>query len=551
MASATMDQDLIDPTHVRPCLPAEIFDLVFSHARRGSQAAAARTSHLLFDLAIPHLWRDVDVVIVLGLLYGSYYEGASNPASFQVEIPRVLPDDYFARLNIYAPHVSILRFSHRWYVAKDYSHHRFARPAIARHAADQALLPNLKALFLTGSGSLDRHLDVLLDWISALVLPGKKLVHCTFDLQPTSASSAERARDILNKLILFSDTLTSLTLNSYPLWDMALPIDLGHFPLHVPQALTHLSIASNLLARPSLAWISNMSKLSTLQISSPGLTVKQVQRVSSVVLPPDSFQALRCLEVNVYVDAAFHLWQTPMVTHLTKAVICGGMNGSTKELFALIAKKNPNLHALELRIYFPKGIEPYILDPLRSLELSALSILNSPMDGIHAIQTIGKMWPTLEVLDLGFTVIDLLDLLCVSKSLPKLKRLSMSLPTKISGEVRKLAEKPYTPANFETWRTCSPFTLVSDMGWAGRIQGLDIDFLAWVLATACPKMKLEFSFEIPTAKSIGVSLQERVSYHSRKLLSLASPEDQNGTGQLPRDDEDDEVEETQIGSLLE
>ncbi|KAG9076319.1 hypothetical protein FS749_011923 [Ceratobasidium sp. UAMH 11750] len=56
------------------------------------------------------------------------------------------------------------------------------------------------------------------------------------------------------------------------------------------------------------------------------------------------------------------------------------------------------------------------------------------MDGIHAIQTIGKMWPTLEVLDLGFTVIDLLDLLCVSESLPKLKRLSMSLPTKISGE---------------------------------------------------------------------------------------------------------------------
>ncbi|KAG9081936.1 hypothetical protein FS749_007280, partial [Ceratobasidium sp. UAMH 11750] len=283
MASTTVHHDLIDQTQIRPQLPAEIFSLIISYSRRGSQAVTARASRRLFNLVIPHLWHNVDLINVLGLLSGSSYDYPPTPASFQVEMPRILPEDYFARLKVYAPHVTSLCFCHAWYVAEDYSRHQVAWPAIARYTADQAMLPNLKTLILGGNGCLSRHLDVSLDWISALVLPGKKLVHCIFDLQldGTSAGVAEKARAILNKLFSSSDTLIVLSLRSYHLCDMALPFDPGDFPLRAPQALVYLFITSDLLTTSSLTWISEMTNLGMLQILPPGLTAQQAEKASS------------------------------------------------------------------------------------------------------------------------------------------------------------------------------------------------------------------------------------------------------------------------------
>ncbi|KAG8697524.1 hypothetical protein FRC08_006478 [Ceratobasidium sp. 394] len=227
-----------------------------------------------------------------------------------------------------------------------------------------------------------------------------------------------------------------------------------------------------------------------------------------------------------------------MVTHLTKAGIHGGRNCSTEELFALIALKSRNLRALELGIRIDSVMNPYILDPLRSLDLLELSMPISRMDNLHLIHTIGEMWPALEVLDLSLSAIDLLDFLDVSKSLPKLKRLVMNLPVELSYEVRKLAEKPCTPANFEAWEASS-FTLVSGMAWANWVIGPDVDVLALLLAMASPNIKLKFSSGTPTVGPIGVSLQERVSYHSRKLLSAANPQSPGGTSRLSRNDDGD------------
>ncbi|KAG9083222.1 hypothetical protein FRC06_004646, partial [Ceratobasidium sp. 370] len=63
----------LDKNLASPRLPAEICSLVLSHARLGSQAAAARASRLFFCLTIPHLWSnaDIDIKNILGLLPGS------------------------------------------------------------------------------------------------------------------------------------------------------------------------------------------------------------------------------------------------------------------------------------------------------------------------------------------------------------------------------------------------------------------------------------------------------------------------------------------------
>ncbi|KAG9082896.1 hypothetical protein FRC06_004786, partial [Ceratobasidium sp. 370] len=101
------------------------------------------------------------------------------------------------------------------------------------------------------------------------------------------------------------------------------------------------------------------------------------------------------------------------------------------------------------------------------------------------------MWPTLVVLELGMTVIDLGGLISVSEYLPQLKQLSTHIPGDLPAQVRKQIETGYIPRNVAAWRASS-FTLVSGMFWASMIKGPDIDVLAQILAMACPNMKLGF-----------------------------------------------------------
>ncbi|KAG9078399.1 hypothetical protein FRC06_008386, partial [Ceratobasidium sp. 370] len=114
------------------------------------------------------------------------------------------------------------------------------------------------------------------------------------------------------------------------------------------------------------------------------------------------------------------------------------------------------------------------------------------MQNSFLIPTIGEMWPTLLVLELGMTVIDLGSLIHVSEFLPQLKRLStQDIPGDLPPHVRNRVETGYTPCNVAAWRASS-FTLVSGMFWASMIEGPDIDVLAQILAMACPNMKLSF-----------------------------------------------------------
>ncbi|KAG9096655.1 hypothetical protein FS749_008039 [Ceratobasidium sp. UAMH 11750] len=167
-------------------------------------------------------------------------------------------------------------------------------------------------------------------------------------------------------------------------------------------------------------------------------------------------------------------WRLPLVNHLTEAAIYGGASWNTTELFTLIASESPNLVKLELGMRIASVVDPLFLDPLRSLELRELRVTRLRIRSKDAIRTIGSMWPTLEVLELGFTVVDLRDLLCVCNVLPELKHLTMSLPTELSPEASKLTEERHPLNNSKTWREFS-FTLVS---WANWLKESNVDVLA-------------------------------------------------------------------------
>ncbi|KAG8729937.1 hypothetical protein FRC10_003287, partial [Ceratobasidium sp. 414] len=284
----------------------------------GPWQRTARASRLPFYLTIPYLWHDVDINNILELAPGDSQE----PETFeghQIDVLQAFSENYFDRLNLYAPHVAGLDFSWTWYGHKDYSPPEPAWPAAAFHTANRALLPNLKALSLDIEGGSSRNLSIALYWIDVLVSPGKNLVYCSFDLQleHISPSVKQKARDTLRTTLSPSGGLAYLSLQSSGLWDTDNPFDLHHSSI---QALTYLSIKLELLEVSFLTWISRMPELDTLHIWLPGLTERDMVDSSSAIFPPDSFQALRCLEVTTAsLTATLYLWRAPIVNHLTTA----------------------------------------------------------------------------------------------------------------------------------------------------------------------------------------------------------------------------------------
>ncbi|QRV87063.1 hypothetical protein RhiJN_15081 [Ceratobasidium sp. AG-Ba] len=502
-------------------LPAEIWNSIISRAGTSSRISLSRVSRPLFHLTVPYIWRDVNITTVLGLLPGSSHQHPRDPEGFEIEVPSHLPEGYFERLDIYAPHIQMIGFTCAWLVPKDYSRHVISWPAIALRTADRALLPNLRAISLEGKGSFGHQLYVALDWVDALVLPSLNLVQCTFDLKLEGIDLVVKykAQHILGQILSQSPKLEYLSLQSYNAWEVAGPSGVDHFPFWdvILQSLSYLAITSELLSSSSLVWIAKLPKLRRLQLSSPGLTPQHIVDCSLAVFPAESFGALTCLEVTTSnLGAALYLWQTSMVERLTQARIYGGRNWHIDEFLRLVSLRSPHLTRLELGLRIDSEIDPHVLASLAPLPLCELRIGMTRLASTSTLQTIGDTLPLLELLDLSLTTIDLQDLLYVYKSLPKLKRLCMNLPAELS-EVRGLVETYSPPTSDPTWRIFS-ITLVSSAYWVRWMRPEDVNLLARLLAMACPHMKLE----LDTGRQVAAfcqSLQESVLACGQRLLA--------------------------------
>ncbi|QRV87001.1 hypothetical protein RhiJN_15019 [Ceratobasidium sp. AG-Ba] len=502
-------------------LPAEIWNSIISHACTRSRINLSRVSRLLFDLTVPYIWRYVNITTVLGLLPGSSHQHPRDPGGFEIEVPSHLPEGYFDRLDIYAPHIQMVGFTCAWLVPKDYSRHIISWPAIASRTVDRALLPNLRAISLEGKWSFGHQLYVALDWVDALALPSLNLVQCTFNLKLEGIDSVvkDKAQHILRQILSRSPKLEYLSLQSYNAWEAAGPSEIDHFPFQdtIPQSLSYLAITSELLTSSSLVWIAKLPKLRRLQLSLPGLTPQHIVDCSMAVFPAQPFGALTCLEVTTSnLRAALYLWQTPMVEQFTQARIYGGRNWYIEQFLRLVSLRSPYLTGLELGIRIDSEVDPHILASLAPLLLCELQIGMTRLASTSILQIIGDTLPLLELLDLSLTTIDLHDLLYVYRSLPKLKRLSLNLPTELS-EVRGLVETYSPPTSDPTWRNFL-FTLVSSAYWIRWIKPEDVNLLARLLAMACPHMKLEVDSGRQAALFCQ-SLQDSVLACGQRLLA--------------------------------
>ncbi|QRV72019.1 hypothetical protein RhiJN_00033 [Ceratobasidium sp. AG-Ba] len=214
--------------------------------------------------------------------------------SRQIKIPSYLPECYFERLDIYAPHIRMIGFPCAWLVPKDYSRHVISWPAIALRTDNLALPPNLKAISLEGKGSFSHQLYVALDWVDALVLLGVNLVQCNFDLKLDGIDPAakDKAQRILRQILSQSPNLEYLSLHSHNAWEVASLSGTDHFPFQdtIPRFLTYLAATSELPTSSSLAWIAKLAKLSRWLLSSPGHTPQHIVDCSLAVFPTKSLR---------------------------------------------------------------------------------------------------------------------------------------------------------------------------------------------------------------------------------------------------------------------
>ncbi|CAE6475787.1 unnamed protein product [Rhizoctonia solani] len=194
-----------------------------------------------------------------------------------------------------------------------------------------------------------------------------------------------------------------------------------------------------------LRWFSQMPELSILE-----LTLDQEDSedptIPEVDYEADAFQALTTLKVftcdHAEIDDQWNLlrqiWKTPLVERLTcveikvSEPILPGMR-EFDQFMSVLASQSPHVSNLRIEAsgqpeHFPE-IPVELLSDIRQLPVHTLAI-QSP---IHSsgdqplFKTLGTIYPHLEDLDLGSTVVEISDLITVHSHLPNLRYLNIGV----------------------------------------------------------------------------------------------------------------------------
>lgn len=234
----------------------------------------------------------------------------------------------------------------------------------------------------------------------------------------------------------------------------------------VPQSIEDLEIKTYSLNCNVFLWLSSMPRLKKLKLRS--------QMSYSVFdyfedFPPanyhGSFETLKHIDIFISKSSMLQrILQTPLVTHLTHvrvATLGQVLNSQKFRVFCATLVKcspgissftfyeqnptHPRYHALRSSA-ISLGLDDIAV--LRPLKLQVLRIqARSPVisdEECCILDSIGVMWPNLEELRLGKTLIKLEDLLQVSTYLPKIRCLGICIPvTKTTPELWSSALRDY------------------------------------------------------------------------------------------------------------
>ncbi|KAG9078856.1 hypothetical protein FS749_009087 [Ceratobasidium sp. UAMH 11750] len=471
--------------YVLPYIPPEIWAEIFSNASTAVLAAFAQASRQFFDLAVPYLWNNVDVIRLLDLLPETFPRGLGQIDTSEIPVPLSLSTGYFDRLSIYGAHVRTLSRIPTPNASESHLEHEHARLATTLATLTEGLLPNITTLTITTTteGCPDQNLGVTLDWICALVFPARNLTRCSLNLNLYGIPDPPKKQllRILGTILSNSRRIVYLELNtSYPWSPNERPWACFNSGT-VPHYLTTFTVRPHILDSNCLAWMAQMSQLRNLRIRVPDMWQlgAQIPRFQGTVLPVGSFPSLKSLDISIrfgFEELFSQLWSTPIVTNLTELSIENYCSCTNPGIFPMIATGSPSLHQLQLAIVVG-GFEICMLAPLRSLPLRVLALSGWLALGANPALAISDFFPALEDLYLQETNASE-ELSAAFIYLPHLKRLYLPPPNDLMPQMVTLAGLyPTSEEDRRVWRSRC-FKLVVDSRWADKAEVLGMDILA-------------------------------------------------------------------------
>ncbi|KAG8755546.1 hypothetical protein FRC12_010856 [Ceratobasidium sp. 428] len=516
-------------------VPPEVWAQIFSGASLGALSACTQASHLLFDLAVPYLWREIDLFHLLMLLPGFLPNGLTKKKSTlhacdliwfgQIPISPSLNNKYFTRLNIYATHVRELLWPAEYGVFVS-SAGGYSQPTIMLPTLTRSLLPNLTILRIRGNRShLSRLFPLALEWVKTLVLPISNLSSLYVDLDLTYAADPikDMARSFLDTILANSKYVRHLKLNIIA----SNPITRYFNSNNIPHYVTSLTIRGHMLDCCCLGWMAQMGQLTKLRVyvTDKRQPASEIPRLEGIDLPLGSFLPLASLEIDMsvgFLELFLQLWDTPVVSNITKLRILSQCRADTS-ILSRIATRSPNLRDLQLTV-IAEEFRVNLLSPLASLPLRSLTLLGSGLlQDTWPLQSIAQLWPNIEQLSFRRTKMCLLELPTSVVHLPQLKRLYLAPPLEFPLEVVESARSYHLPGieHIHVWRSRS-LNLVVDYHWGDKVIQPKIETLARILVMACPNMTIELQDNHPTTVAFCRTLRALMRAHVGPLLEMAA-----------------------------
>lgn len=420
-------------------LPAEIYRLIYSHLTRHTLTRLLRVCRVLFQFTGPYIWWDVTLGALLSLLPGSRLRGRTFER-IAIKPPHTLSEDYFDRFHTYATFVEYLRF----YSTDEITSGPLPQSTqdwVASYTSDRIMLPHLRSIDLSFPSIYSGRQECIF-WAQALISTSNVLCDLRF--------SAEREEDLdlFGPFLAKCPKLTRLAWRQSVLDSDSWNFVSGH---EIPSTLECLDFEYYGLTRDALSWISQFTNLHTLRFlflsrySLPEL--EDLSNCTADDYSPGCFAKLKTLFLHLRSrewQEVMQVWNSPLVANLTHVTIhshrqIGPSPSHIGELFTVLGSRSPGIRHLDIsegvntdfknqNLQLASGL----LANLRVLPLRFLKIRRSmlPHNESGILETIGNIWPDLEILSLERTVIEVPELFKLSSLFPKLRALQVRIPSK-------------------------------------------------------------------------------------------------------------------------
>ncbi|QRV87076.1 50S ribosome-binding GTPase [Ceratobasidium sp. AG-Ba] len=319
----------------------------------------------------------------------------------------------------------------------------FALESILQFTSKHILFPRLRRLYVDVADFIPSKVNPIrmpsLVWLFLTVTPSMKQVKLSVSFRPEEIDysvDATLLKVLLGLFLRASPEIEELDTSVAPRsleYFHAAALDRSHYQLPPLPQLRSLKINAELLEYFDFEWISHLPQLQTLQIT--GHRLINIVQYLKIDLPATAFPSLE--RIDLYGGCSLELfrvvWQPRITCRITKCKMrWDDLRASDEEIAAMlniVASNAPMLASFKL---FPRSrrtpLPMRLLGPLPLRVLEISTVIENEVDFEDNLDVIGGLWPKLEILRLPNVQIRYEKLLNLTRDLPNLKELTISLP---------------------------------------------------------------------------------------------------------------------------